>query len=52
MIATGWNQLKILSKIKDLNGNVLSVYRNGALRNLMEVTHEYGIDLLVIQEIR
>jgi hypothetical protein len=44
------------SKIKDLKvgtWNVLSLYtRSGVLRNLVEVTQEYGIDLLVLQEVR
>jgi hypothetical protein len=30
--------------------NAMSLYRSGTFRNLMEVTQEYGTDLLVIQE--
>jgi exonuclease III len=32
--------------------NVLSLYRSGAVRNLTEVTQEYGPDVLAIQEVR
>jgi hypothetical protein len=32
--------------------NVLSLYRSGTLQNLIEVTQEYKIDLLAVQEVR
>jgi hypothetical protein len=32
--------------------NVLSLYRSGALRNSVQIMHEYGIDLLAIREVR
>jgi uncharacterized protein YbgA (DUF1722 family) len=32
--------------------NVLSLYRSGALQNLIEVMQEYKIDLLAVQEVR
>jgi len=31
--------------------NVLSLYRSGALQNLIQVTQEYKTDLLAIQEV-
>jgi exonuclease III len=32
--------------------NVLSLYRSGALQDLIQATQEYKTDLLVIQEVR
>jgi CYTH domain-containing protein len=32
--------------------NVLSLYRSGALRDLIQATQEYKTDLLVIQKVR
>jgi hypothetical protein len=54
-IAAGQKYLKRPSKIKDVQEetwNILSLYRSGALRNLIEVTQEYGTDLLAIKEVR
>jgi len=31
---------------------MLSLYRSGSLQNLIEVTHDYKIDLLSVQEVR
>jgi hypothetical protein len=32
--------------------NMLSVYRSGSLQNLIQVTQDYRIDLLAVQEVR
>jgi hypothetical protein len=32
--------------------NVLSLYRSGTLQNLIQITQEYKIDFLAVQEVR
>jgi len=34
------------------SGNVLPIYRRGALQNLIQVTQDYKVNLLAVQEVR
>ena len=52
-LETGWKKRRYSMK-KDIRvgtWNVLSAHRSGALQNLIHVTQEYKIRLLVVQEV-
>jgi hypothetical protein len=51
----GRSQLRQPSKYKDLRigtWNVLSLYRNHALRNLNDIVQTYKVDNMAVQEVR
>jgi hypothetical protein len=55
MMIAGQNIQRRSSKYNGLrvgSWNVLSLYRSGALKNLIGIVQEYNIDILAIQEIR